>query len=287
MPVQTVNPPAAHGLAVLIAAQADAAQHPAIAPAAHAEILRRLAAAEQEHNITILWAIESGSRAWGFHSPDSDYDCRFVYVRNADWYLSIDVEDRRDVIEYPILDEMDINGWDVRKALRLMAKSNCGIVEWLHSPIVYQRRGDFAARAQAWLANHYSVEKGIYHYRSTAKKNFSQYLCSPQVTLKKYLYVLRPLLAVRWLERYGEVAPIEFEVLRTVLDHPTVQAAIDTLLAVKRHVSEQATQAPVAVLNDWIVQEIARLQHYQGISGQADPAVWPTLNALFVEVLRP
>jgi predicted nucleotidyltransferase len=154
-------------------------------------------------------------------------------------------------------------------------------------PIVYQRRGDFAARAQAWLATHYSVEKGIYHYRSAAKKNFSQYLCSPQVKLKKYLYVLRPLLAVRWLERYGEVAPIEFEVLRTVLDHPTVQAAIDTLLAVKRHVSEQATQAPVAVLHDWIVQEIARLQHYQGISGQADPAVWPTLNTLFVEVLRP
>jgi predicted nucleotidyltransferase len=286
MPVLTVNPPA-HGLAFLLAAQVDAAQHSAIAPEAHADIMRRLAAAEQEHDITILWAIESGSRAWGFHSPDSDYDCRFVYARHADWYLSIDVEDRRDVIEYPILDEMDINGWDVRKALRLMAKSNCGIVEWLHSPIVYQRRGDFAARAQAWLATHYSVEKGIYHYRSAAKKNFSQYLCSPQVSLKKYLYVLRPLLAVRWLERYGEVAPIEFEVLRTVLDHPTVQAAIDTLLAVKRHVSEQATQAPVAVLHDWIVQEIARLQHYQGISGQADPAVWPTLNTLFVEVLRP
>jgi predicted nucleotidyltransferase len=273
------------GLAALIAAQADAAQHPAIESAAYHEIMRRLGAAEREHDVTILWAIESGSRAWGFHSPDSDYDCRFVYVRNRDWYLSIDVEDRRDVIEYPIVDEMDINGWDLRKALKLMAKSNCGIVEWLHSPIVYRRSGDFAQVAQAWLAQHYSIEKGIYHYRSTAKKNFSQYLCGPQVKLKKYLYVLRPLLAVRWLERYGEVAPIEFGVLRQVLDDATVQAAIDDLLVLKRQSSELATQAPVAVLQAWIQAELERLTQYAGITGHADPIIWPSLNTIFAQQL--
>lgn len=82
--------------------------HPAISATAHHEIQQRLLRAEQEHEVKILYAIESGSRAWGFHSPDSDYDVRFVYIRPQDWYLSIDVEDRRDVIEYPIVDEIDL-----------------------------------------------------------------------------------------------------------------------------------------------------------------------------------
>ena len=60
-----------------------------------------------------MYACESGSRAWGFASPDSDYDVRFLYVHNEDWYLSFDVEKQRDVIEYPIVDEIDCGGWDI------------------------------------------------------------------------------------------------------------------------------------------------------------------------------
>jgi uncharacterized protein len=264
----------------------DASKHPAIAPEAYQDIMQRLKAAEAEHNITVLWAIESGSRAWGFHSPDSDYDCRFVYVRNRDWYLSIDVEDRRDVIEYPIVDDIDINGWDLRKALRLLAKANPSIVEWLHSPIVYLQHGEFADLARAWLAQHYAIHKGIYHYRSTAKTNFQQYLVTEQVRLKKYLYVLRPLLAVRWLEQYQQIAPIEFEVLRSVLDDDQVQAAIDRLLIAKRQAGEQAKQAPDPVLHVWIEGELARLSDYSAAQiGQADADKWPSLNQLFVQLL--
>lgn len=265
----------------------DAHEHPAIESAAYQDIMQRLKAAEAEHNITVLWAIESGSRAWGFHSPDSDYDCRFVYVRNRDWYLSIDVEDRRDVIEYPIVDEIDINGWDLRKALRLMAKANPSIVEWLHSPIVYLQHGEFAVLARAWLAQHYAIHKGIYHYRSTAKTNFQQYLCAEQVRLKKYLYVLRPLLAVRWLEQYQQIAPIEFEVLRSVLDDASVQAAIDRLLEAKRQASEQAKQAPDPILHAWIESELARLSGYSAPQiGKADADKWPSLNQIFLQLLH-
>lgn len=265
----------------------DAREHPAIEAAAYQDIMHRLKAAEAEHNITVLWAIESGSRAWGFHSPDSDYDCRFVYVRNRDWYLSIDVEDRRDVIEYPIVDEIDINGWDLRKALRLMAKANPSIVEWLHSPIVYLQHGEFADLARAWLAQHYAIHKGIYHYRSTAKTNFQQYLCAEQVRLKKYLYVLRPLLAVRWLEQYQQIAPIEFARLRSVLDDDLVQAAIDRLLEAKRQVSEQAKQAPDPILHAWIERELARLSDYSASQiGQADSSTWPSLNQIFLQLLH-
>ncbi len=101
--------------------QHRATEYPAIATDAALELLHRMQSAEQERQVKIVYAIESGSRAWGFHSPDSDYDCRFVYVREPDGYLSINVEHRRDVIGYPIVDEMDINGWDLRKALKLMA----------------------------------------------------------------------------------------------------------------------------------------------------------------------
>ena len=96
----------------------------------------------------VLLAVESGSRAWGFASPNSDYDARFIYSSAPDWYLSIDLEDKHDVIEYPIVDEIDLNGWDVRKALRLFARSNPAFVEWIQSPTIYLERGGFADSGQ-------------------------------------------------------------------------------------------------------------------------------------------
>lgn len=116
-----------------------------IAPEVHSEIMRRIKAAEQEHNVKVLYAVESGSRAWGFASPNSDYDVRFIYAHPKDYYLTIDIEDKRDVIEYPIVDEIDINGWDIRKALKLFWKSNPAFIEWLQSPIVYLDDGFFRA----------------------------------------------------------------------------------------------------------------------------------------------
>ena len=102
-----------------------------------AEILTRMHNAEKEHGVRILLAVESGSRAWGFESPNSDFDARFIYVHPRDWYLSVGLEEQRDVIEYPIVDDIDLNGWDLRKALRLFWKSNPAFVEWIQSPIVY------------------------------------------------------------------------------------------------------------------------------------------------------
>jgi uncharacterized protein len=176
-----------------------------------AEILTRMHKAEKEHGVRILLAVESGSRAWGFESPNSDFDARFIYVHPRDWYLSVGLEEHRDVIEYPIVDDIDLNGWDLRKALRLFWKSNPAFVEWIQSPIVYAQNGSFAELARSLLSSVYSCESGVHHYRSMAKTNFRGYLKADLVPLKKYFYVLRPLLAVRWLERYGTAAPIEFQ----------------------------------------------------------------------------
>ena len=225
------------------------------------EILDRIANAEAEHDVRVLLAVESGSRAWGFESPNSDYDARFIYANRRDWYLSVGLEEQRDVIEYKIVDDIDLNGWDLRKALRLFAKSNPAFVEWIQSPIIYRSSGSFAKRARDTLNAVYSWQKGIYHYRSMAKNNYRGYLRGDLVPLKKYFYVLRPLLAIRWLERYRVAAPIEFEKLLHLLgDNYTLLADIEELLRKKRAAPEMGLEPPVESIHAYIEQELGRTE---------------------------
>jgi predicted nucleotidyltransferase len=228
------------------------------------EILERMRRAESEHGVRILLAVESGSRAWGFESPNSDYDARFIYAHPREWYLSVGLEEQRDVIEYEIVDDIDLNGWDVRKALRLFWKSNPAFVEWIQSPIIYRQHGGFADRVRELLPRVYSCEHGVHHYRSMAKTNYRGYLRADRVPLKKYFYVLRPLLSVHWLERYGVAAPIEFEkLLHLIEDRAELVAAIRELLARKRQAPELGLAPPVASINAFIEGELERLENFK------------------------
>jgi len=250
------------------------------------EILRRLKSSEDEHGVRILFAIESGSRAWGFASSNSDYDVRFIYMRDPHWYQAVDLEERRDVIEYPIVDDIDLNGWDVRKALRLYWKSNPGFVEWIQSPITYTEQSSFRAEALNLLPSIYTPEKGIYHYRSMAKTNYRGYLREPMVRLKKYFYVLRPLLAARWVAQTGGAAPIEFEKLLTVLNgEPAVLAEVQKLLELKRNTPELGLAPAVPVLNAFIETELEGPPVDAPKKSRA-PEVVGQLNELFHKVLR-
>ena len=257
-----------------------------ISPEIRSEILKRLRAAEAEHGVRILLAIESGSRAWGFESPNSDYDARFIYAHPQDWYLSVGLEEQRDVIEYPITDDIDLNGWDLRKALRLFWKSNPAFVEWIQSPIVYIQSGNLAAQVRELLPSVYSRESGIYHYRNMAKTNFRAYLKDDVVPLKKYFYVLRPLLSVRWLERYNTPAPIEFHKLVHLIenDAPLV-ADIEALLARKRLAPELGLEPQVPSIHAFIERELARLEIINPSKQERDE-VLPKLNQVFRAVLR-
>lgn len=262
----------------------DASEGP-IDGAMRDEIRARLAAAEREHDVRVLLAVESGSRAWGFPSPNSDYDVRFIYVRSRDWYLSLDVEERRDVIEYDIVDDIDLNGWDLRKALKLFAKSNPSFVEWIQSPIVYRDDGLFADRARALLSHVYAVDSGVFHYLSMADKNYRGYLKARLVPLKKYFYVLRPLLAIRWLERYRTPAPVEFDKLRAlVADNDTLNKEIGRLLARKQRSQEKEFVPVMPMLNEFIEQELSRLSRYQA-RAPAPGADLDGLNLLFRDCL--
>lgn len=256
-----------------------------IPPHVRADILSRLAQAEAEHGVRVLLAIESGSRAWGFASPNSDYDVRFIYVHPPAWYQVVDLEERRDVIEYPIIDEIDINGWDLRKALRLYWKSNPGFVEWIQSPLTYLDRGGFRRGALSVLPRVYAPERGIYHYLSMARKNYRGYLREAVVPLKKYFYVLRPLLAARWIAQTGTAAPVPFSELLTLLQaEPDVLAEIDVLLAHKRQTSELRRCPAVPLLNQFIEAELAK--HVVSVPEAPDPSdAIKALNDLFQTLL--
>ncbi|MNI08325.1 putative nucleotidyltransferase [compost metagenome] len=254
--------------------------------AVQGEVRERLRRAEGEHDVKVLLAVESGSRAWGFASPNSDYDARFIYVNKPEWYLSVGLEEQRDVIEYPIVDEMDINGWDLRKALRLFWKSNPGFVEWIQSTIIYEHAGSFHERAKELLPQVYSVESGIYHYRSMAKTNYRGYLQAPQVPLKKYFYVLRPLLSVRWLEQFGTPAPIEFDKLCCLIGRePGLQQSIDDLLAIKRESPEMGLSPQIRPIQQFIERELDRLESIKPTRSERKD-VEPLLSELFRAVLN-
>jgi uncharacterized protein len=199
-------------------------------------ILEKLKAIEHQFDVKILYACESGSRAWGFASPDSDYDVRFIYVHKLDYYLSID--DNRDVIELPISDVLDINGWELRKALRLFRKSNAPLYEWLQSPIVYAADPTFVGAMRALMSGNFSARAGMYHYLSMARGVFESELSGEVVKLKKYFYALRPILAAKWIADMKSVPPVDFKSLG-VLMPGSINILVDELLSIKAKVDER------------------------------------------------
>lgn len=212
-------------------------------------IIEKINELEIAHKVKILYACESGSRAWGFASPDSDYDVRFIYVHEQDHYLSID--EQRDVIDLPINDLLDINGWELRKALRLLRKSNAPLFEWFQSPIVYQGASHFQSEILHAMKMYFSPRAMMHHYLSMANNVVDEDLSGTEVKLKKYFYALRPVLASRWIIEYREVPPMEFGILRKLLDDD-LQSIIDELLAKKVQVEEKFMIRPVMELHRWL-----------------------------------
>ncbi|GKW40638.1 MULTISPECIES: nucleotidyltransferase domain-containing protein [Pectobacterium] len=192
---------------------------------------------EERYQVKVLYACESGSRGWGFASPDSDYDVRFLYVHRPEWYLR--VEAQRDVIELPIDDELDVCGWEWRKALCLLKRANPTLIEWLDSPVVYQEDLNATSALRAAVPTWFSPSKARWHYLSMARKNFRGYLQDETVRLKKYFYVLRPLLAVRWIEAGKGMPPMRFsQLLAGTVDDPYLLAEIHQLLEIKQRSGE-------------------------------------------------
>lgn len=246
-------------------------------------IQEKLREIEQREECRILLAVESGSRAWGFASPDSDYDVRFVYVRPEKAYLRLDRT--RDVIEVPINDELDINGWDIDKTLRLLHKSNPTVFEWFSSPIIYQTSA-FADQFRPIMQKYFSSKAGLWHYLHMAEGNYRDYLRGKMVRAKKYFYVLRPILACKWILEKGTPPPMLFtELVKSELPDD-LSETVYQLLDLKMN-SPKIKEIPrIDQLNRYLDTGIVSVK--EQIEKLPDTPVqdWNELNELFFSVLE-
>lgn len=256
----------------------------AVDPDAAAEAKRRLNAIEAENDVRILLAVESGSRAWGFESPDSDYDVRFIYVHRRDWYLSL--ERGRDVIETPIELPWDVNGWDITKALSLMLKSNAVVLEWLTSPIVYARDTLATDMLRAFADEVLQPSALRHHYRRLAIRQWDTFIDGRQeVPRKKYLYALRPALMLMHLRLNGGVPPMSLPALLEDLPlDAEVREAINIFVAAKRRAKESVHGDRVSLFDRIIEDEIEQTELVVDTQ-LPSPELIKKANRLFLQII--
>ncbi|MBF9224369.1 nucleotidyltransferase domain-containing protein [Hymenobacter ruricola] len=247
-----------------------------------ARIQTALRQLESTHGIRILYACESGSRAWGFPSPDSDFDVRFIYCHPPVWYLTLD--EGTDTLNFPVDDELDLAGWELRKALRLLRGSNASVFEWLQSPVVYHEALAFRARLAPLLPAAFNLKAGLHHYLGQLRRGVEEDLLPDEIRLKRLFYALRSALAARWIRERHALPPMEFAPLRAGLP-PALAADVDELLARKATATEKTTLPPPAALAAFLREEFAAGQAAREALPGSRPSHGAALDALFRELL--
>jgi len=246
-------------------------------------IVQKLTEIECTEQVRILHAVESGSRAWGFASPDSDYDVRFIYVRDSAHYMKL--EKTRDVIEWQLDETLDINGWDLQKALRLLRKSNPTLFEWASSPVVYYTTPEWA-NINAVFPSYFLSNSGVYHYLSMAEGNYREYLKRDIVRMKKYLYVLRPIFACQWILDKGTPPPMLFSELVAAQASPALAEEIQKLLEIKVNASEKKEMPRIEPLNRFIEESLPILKSRAEVLPASKAGNLDTLNNVFLDIVN-
>lgn len=253
------------------------------------EIQENLDAIEQQNNVRILLAVESGSRAWGFASLDSDYDVRFIYVQDTREYLRIDA--KKDTIEWQLDEVLDINGWDLKKALLAFAKGNPNVMEWSNSPIVYRKDPAWEGIRRTAF-KYFSEKSALCHYYGTANNTYQSFLTGDMIRYKKYFYALRPLLCCRWIERYHEAPPMEFDRLLTLYseDEPglthELYKAIQELLQRKVTTDEKELNLQMPEIIGFIQDECLRQKQISDAAPDDHKHDFSALNECFRSILE-
>ncbi|MGD9562080.1 MAG: nucleotidyltransferase domain-containing protein [Pyrinomonadaceae bacterium] len=250
------------------------------------EIKAELSYTEKRDDVKILLAVESGSRAWGFASKDSDWDVRYIYIHRLDWYLRID--QYKDSQELILPNDLDLSGWELRKALGLFRKSNPPLLEWLRSPIVYLEQFSTADQLRKLSGTYFNPRSCMYHYLSMAKGNFNEFLKDRDlVKIKKYFYVLRPVLACDWIQNRNSFPPMEFEKLvNDQVDDGILRREINKLLARKMAGEELNEQPRVDALNDFLAEKIRFYSEHVGEIDTIDRPQTAVLDELFRSTLN-
>ena len=250
--------------------------------------VRRAVAAELERmeraeDVRVLLAVESGSRAWGFASPDSDFDVRFVYVRPVEHYLRL--EPARDVLEWRVDEVLDVDGWDANKTLRLLRGSNPSLFEWLASPIVYAEDPVFAV-VRELAADCFSPVASAHHYLSMGRNHLAA-LAGETVRLKKCLYTMRAILAARWVVAERAPAPM---LLRDLVDaglEEPMRGLAAELLEAKTAGGERGELPRIAALNAWAAGALAQVTGALADVEPPTPVPWERLDEAFLALVGP
>ncbi len=242
----------------------------------------KLTEIEKTENIKILHCVESGSRAWGFASPDSDFDVRFIYVRPPEEYLKL--EKTRDTIEWELNDVYDISGWDLKKALELLHKSNSTLFEWNNSPLIYKTTPEWE-QVRLIINDYFLSKSGIYHYLNTARNNNREFLHGDEVKLKKYFYVLRPLLACRWILDKGTPPPMLFSELVEAELEDELKSVVNELVERKMKTPEIGKGRRINVLNEFIEREMEVIMHRADALNGTKQKGWEKLDDVFLKLL--
>lgn len=246
-------------------------------------IISRLREIEEQEQVKILHAVESGSRAWGLASPDSDYDVRFIYIRPMQEYLKL--EDQKDFIDWELNEVLDINGWDLSKVLRHFHKSNAMMFEWANSPEVYYTTDQWK-QIRINAETYFSCKASMYHYYGTANKNYNEYLKDDMVKYKKYFYVLRPILACRWIEERQCPPPVLFsELADEVLEIP-MKKIVANLVQVKAEMAEADQGIRIDALNGYITEKLDYYKRRIALMKDDRKTDWTLLNRSFYSALE-
>lgn len=215
------------------------------------QILKKLHEIEQQYNIEILFAVESGSRAWGFASPDSDFDIRFVYKQKMENYLSL--WDSKDSIEFMTEDDLDGSGWDLKKATLLLAKSNASFLGWLFSPIIYIDKNGTLAAMKKLATDNFNPIAGFHHYHSM-NKGFYEQLESKDLKLKAFFYATRTAFCANWILKKETIPPVVFQELYELIDKESAKS-FDLLIECKAQTKESGK----AVINDKLIALVTKI----------------------------
>lgn len=219
-------------------------------------ILSLLSNIESERNIKIIHAIESGSRAWGFPSVDSDYDVRFIYYHEKDWYIT--PFDRKDTIDISMQGDLDAGGWDIGKCLSLLYKGNAVLQEWLNSPVVYRSNSEMHKVLRDFAAKEFNPAAAFYHYISLAKRKFLDEATASNA--KYFLYGLRAVLCAQFIADNKQVPPVLFDTLVKKYIPDSEVPSLNQLLKYKSVGGEKDQLAISPALWDFSIAMFERLQ---------------------------
>lgn len=240
---------------------------------------------EFEHSLSVIYGLESGSRAWGFESQNSDYDVRFLYIRPVDWYLCI--EKRSDVLELGTSSDIDLSGWDLRKSLLFLRQSHPVLLEWLRSPVVYIEQSGIVPRMREIGEEFFAPRASVHHYIGWAERILHRYFQHSDLAAKRYFYVMRPILCCRWIQTIGRQPPLRMQELITAIEMPAeAKLAIGNLIERKRAGYELDSVGRIPILDQYISETLPQIKDFLVTLPKPEYAPFELLNSLFHQALE-